>query len=448
MKQQQWRALLVGAMAMVLGQSVVLAAGFESQSLSTSSMGTANASASVYGYDASNQFHNPATLSDIKKATITFGGQLVLPDLSYSDQGSTYADGSPLEGQGGPDTSNVLVIPSLYYAIPVGEDLAYGMSINTPYASKTEYDPLWVGRFHSKRSRVTAYNINPALSYRYDEVIAFGVGLSMQYADTSLKTAVNEYAACIIGFENQGAPPATAEAACAPVLDDEGSQKLSGDSWGLGWNAGATLQLLETFRLALDYRSAVYHNMNGQADFEDINVANPAIANGGLIDAPADLDLDLPQSFSVAMLANLTPSLDWMVDFSWMDWSSIDTLVIKYQSNQPDTVLPQKWEEAYRLSTGFEYQASSTRYRIGFAFDESPVTQSAYRSPRVPDSDRYWFSLGLNQQISETVDVDLGYTFIHADSAKTETESPTGEVLNGKFDNSAHLLGAHFNWRF
>ncbi|MDY7024861.1 MAG: outer membrane protein transport protein [Pseudomonadota bacterium] len=449
MKRQSFWALLANGLFFFVLSNPVYAAGFESQSLSTSGLGTANASASVFGYDASNQFANPATLADIKKATITFGGQVIMPDIEFTNDGSQYATGQPIEGEGGADLSSLYLVPSLYMATPISESLAYGISFNTPFASRTSYDNSWVGRFHSTDSKITAYNINPALAVKVLDSLNLGFGFSLQYADASLTSAFNSYLACISTLVDLGSAYSDAVAACAPVAGEEGEQKLTGDSWSAGWNIGATFQPLQSLRLAVDYRSAVFHDLEGKVEFSDTSGDNPLVATGAFINAPAQLDLDLPESFSIALMLSLSQSVDLMVDYSWMGWSSIERFVIQYDSNQRDTVLPQNWKDTYRIAAGLEYQVTpKARFRFGMAFDESPITEDQYRSPRVPDSDRTWLSFGMNYLAFENVDLDFGYTYIQSASAKTENVSPTQEVLIGKFDSSAHLLGAQLNWRF
>ncbi|MDY7024862.1 MAG: OmpP1/FadL family transporter [Pseudomonadota bacterium] len=429
------------------------AAGFESQSLSTSAMGTANAGISVYGSDATNQFANPATLSDIKQPTLSLGGQLIVAQLDFSDQGTENAFGAPIPGEGNVDDFLISFVPSLYLALPMSDSVAIGLSVNTPFASKTEYDDDWVGRYHTTNSEIVTYNINPALSFKVSDSVSLGFGVSAQMIDATLESAVNQYSVCFNGALAQSDPvtPAVVEAAatnCAPLVGVDGQQKLTGDSWAYGWNVGAIFQVAPSTRLAFDYRSEVKHDLDGTASFTGI--APNLTANGTqLVTTSASLGVDLPQSLSVAMMTAVGPNTDLMLDVSWMGWSSFDELVVDYDSEQDDTALPQNWEDAFRFAAGFEHRYSSaSAWKMGIAFDETPVPNSEYRSPRIPDSDRVWLSVGWSSQLSESMDLDLGYTHVFINGTQTANVSPTNDVLQGNYNNSADILGAQLNWRF
>ena len=50
--------------------------------------------------------------------------------------------------------------------------------------------------------------------------------------------------------------------------------------------------------------------------------------------------------------------------------------------------------------------------RAGIARDESPVPNVVLRTPRVPDSDRTWLTLGASYAYSKSYSVDIGYAHL------------------------------------
>ncbi len=51
--------------------------------------------------------------------------------------------------------------------------------------------------------------------------------------------------------------------------------------------------------------------------------------------------------------------------------------------------------------------------------------QDAFRTPRLPDTDRTWLAIGARYQPSPTWWLDFGYTYIWVDNAPSELR-PTG----------------------
>jgi hypothetical protein len=59
-----------------------------------------------------------------------------------------------------------------------------------------------------------------------------------------------------------------------------------------------------------------------------------------------------------------------------------------------------------------------------FAYDETPVPNTIRRTPRIPDHDRYWLSIGAALQLAETVVVDVGYAHVFSQNAQIENRDP------------------------
>ncbi len=53
--------------------------------------------------------------------------------------------------------------------------------------------------------------------------------------------------------------------------------------------------------------------------------------------------------------------------------------------------------------------------RIGGAYDQSPVPDAERRTPRLPDTDRYWLAIGASYEPNPRFKLDFGYTHIFMD---------------------------------
>ena len=92
------------------------------------------------------------------------------------------------------------------------------------------------------------------------------------------------------------------------------------------------------------------------------------------------------------------------------------------------------------------------KLRGGLAYDQSP-TRNATRTPRIPDEDRKWVSVGASYQFSPDVTADIGYThlFINDPSIHLSTSDTNNALrgnLNGSFDAAADILALQVRVRF
>ena len=112
-------------------------------------------------------------------------------------------------------------------------------------------------------------------------------------------------------------------------------------------------------------------------------------------------------------------------------------------------------QDTYRVSFGATYKLNgSWVLRGGLAVDQSPVTSSSDRTPRLPDADRTWYALGAGFQSSPALSFDVGYVYIKVnDSIVTKTAAPTNENflrgnLNANYTGSVQILSAQARWAF
>ena len=70
-----------------------------------------------------------------------------------------------------------------------------------------------------------------------------------------------------------------------------------------------------------------------------------------------------------------------------------------------------------------------------------------HRTPRLPDDDRRWYSVGATWMVNDTLDVNVGFTHIKPDDPKVDIAS-SGSRIVGPYDGSANLYGVSAQYRF
>ena len=321
--------------------------------------------------------------------------------------------GTPIPGQAGqPDGYPDIGVPALYSAYPITDHLNVGLSLNAPWGLGTKYDGDWVGRYHAVKSKLFSITGTPTISWQPRPWLSLGGGISIEYLHAELTNAVDfgTIGAIVQGRSGQPLP-------IAPVPGgQDGKAKVEGDDVGVGAVLGIIVEPVDGTRLGLSYRSQISHSIDGNADFDLGNSGVGAIvaaATGQFVDTGARASLTVPTMVSFGASQAIGEHLTLLGEVQWTDWSQFDQLRVQFDNPaQADSVTTQNWHDTWFASLGAAYRFNEQwTVRTGVAYDESPVP-AADRSPRIPDSDRYWLSAGASWSPWPDWTFDLGYSHI------------------------------------
>jgi long-chain fatty acid transport protein len=121
----------------------------------------------------------------------------------------------------------------------------------------------------------------------------------------------------------------------------------------------------------------------------------------------------------------------------------------------PRDVLRFEFEDSWRAALGAAYkQSEHWTLRTGVAWDQSPV-KDEFRTVRLPDSDRWWLSIGARWQPTSTLSVDAGYAHLFIDDAdinitRDQLGAPASfsSTVRGNYDSSVDLVSLQLTWAF
>lgn len=436
-------------------------AGFALQEHSFSGLGVGFASGAAGGSDNSSMFFNPASLTLYGEPEITAGLHWIRPNAEFKNTGTLTGyvpDVSPGVPTQGPDATSdrSAVVPNFFYSRPLNDQWYLGLGVSTPYGLATGYDKGWVGRYVAVETDLATINTNLAFGYKVSETLSVGIGLNLTYAEAVLSNAVN-FGLIYLNSLNNGSIPANDQtlALSQDVQANLGGPKydgfleLDGDDMGYGFNVGMLFTPNEDTRIGLHYRSKVKLELEGKADFTV--GALDAFFGSRFVDQGGKVDLELPDTAQVSIHHQMTPEWAVMADVFYTWWSKFDELVIRYESGFPsNTVIPEKWDDTWRYSVGTTYQLNErVELRGGLVFDESGVTSNTYRSPRIPDEDRIWISVGLGYDLTENLRIDAAYVHIFVDDPVIDNPTHTsGEYLKGNMSAEVDILSVGATLRF
>ena len=421
--------------------------GFALEQQSVSNLGYAFAGGAANAEDASTIYWNPAGLRRVPGRQGVLGLNAIYGSARFTDQGTTSPAGpaSPIAGDNGGNPVGLNWVPNLYYAADVGRDLKAGIGINSPFGLKTEYPNDWMGRYQAIDSVVKSLNINPTLAWTVRRGISLGAGLNLQYFDAMLSNAIDFGAAC---FGSAFGPAACTAAGITPQTKD-GIAKVSGDSWGFGWNVGALFEISPAARVGIGYRSSIKHEIKGRATFE--NPALPgafAALTAGAQDTDARSTIKTPDMLSVSLYSEISPNWSLLGDLTWTGWSKFKELRVRFANGSPDAVTPENWRNTVRLSLGAGYRVDDRwTVRGGIAYENSAI-RDEFRTPRIPDNAHTLLGLGSNYKVSTAGSLDVGYLHAFVKDAPVNTSPAGAGTLVGTYKVRADVFSLQYNHNF
>jgi long-chain fatty acid transport protein len=438
------------------------AAGFLLYEQSVSGLGTSFASTAA-AEDASTLWWNPAGMSYLSGTNFTLAGHIVRPTSEFKNQGSrTFLpppNGLPLSGGNGGDAGDVAFIPNLYLTHAVTERLSLGVGVNSPFGLTTEYDDDWVGRYHALKSELLVVQINPAIAWKINDAFSLGGGLNLQYAKAELSSAVDFSTVCLGAAARtpQLGPLCAGAGLTVPGnAARDGKATVDGDDWGYGFNLGAIWQIVPSTRMGIAYRSSIGQDLEGDIKYDNVPAAFAGVAalNSAFADTGAKASVDLPETLSLGVHSQIDERWALMGDLTWTRWSRFEELRVTFDNGAADNVTTENWDDSFRVAIGASYKpVNAWTLRAGVAYDQSPVPDD-FRTPRIPDQDRTWLSVGANWKITQNASLDFGYVHIFVKSASINQPASRAEnngrgTLIGKYDNpSVDILSVQYNHRF
>jgi long-chain fatty acid transport protein len=484
------------ACACSLVPTIVLAGSVQLSEESVSGLGTAFAGVTASAEDASVLFSNPAGITLLNQGEFQLGLHVIAPTSDFTNEGSRYnlpgtpLNGLRLHGGNGGDAGVVAEVPNLYLTQPVirgGKygDLSVGLGINAPFGLQTNYDSGWVGRYAGLRTKLTTFDFQPTVAWRFLDRISLGASIDVQRASARLSQAIDFglaaqqplgqfFSALPAVLAMRGVPPAAipgivaateqayANAGFVPGGRD-GISEIHGDDWAAGFTLGALVEyrkarddggFFQEGRLGLSYRSPIEHTLEGDADFRKVPLIT---APGAPVQFPdptafqriffaqgASAILQLPDIFHVGVYQRFAQNFALLGDMSWTFWDRLQTIPITFSSGRtPATSLQPEYNTTGLYAVGLEwYACHNVTLRTGFAYDETPIPSETFRTPRIPDNDRYILSAGARWSPTRWMDLDIAYSHFFLKDSRSDFFDGQGHELIGKYAVDANIVSA------
>lgn len=414
------KLLTFTALSTILAAAQVQAAGYHLREQSAAAQGNAYAGATAGAENLSYAYFNAAGITRQKGTNINVGGTYIAPKAEMKN----------VRDEGGvrdPDSHNVVhaaVAPNMAISHQLNEKAYIALALNVPFGMITKYDEAWAGAEHGVTSKIISATFTPMAAYKATDKLSLGVGLPIQYLKAKLTS--RKFLAGREGYNSS----------------------VQGDAIDFGWQLSSMYEFNENTRIGLSYRSKIQHKLNGKSKLRATLPMFPAQPDQDIY-----AHLNMPAMLSLGVFHQINDKWSVMAEYQRVFWSSFRDLYIRYKHG--DALVGgqgtrEKWRDTNFYAVGASYKMDNQwKLRLGMAYDQAAV-RLQHRTPRIPDSDRLWYSAGLNYQYNEKLSFDFAYTYIYAHKARLDTARTgnAGKNVTAEYTNSVQLFGFSLNYKF
>lgn len=418
--------------------SAAFASGFALREGTADWLGNAFAGENAKAYDASTVWSNPAGMVRLDQNEIDGAVSYIAPSFRFTGTNSNPLTGGNVSGTTGGNDIAPAASGSLFGVWALSPRFRLGFSVTSPFGERISYPGDFVGRYQSLVSSITDINFGLALSYKVNDHLSIGGGPNIDYFDARLTQALN-------------VPVLSAATGQDPIADTHGN------SLGVGYNIGILYQFDDATRIGIDYRSRIRHNITGEqkitvpAIFSLLSPETAALLNAA--NSAATTSITLPDDLDIGLYHQITQRWAVMGSIEWTDWSLFNALNVTPTNGATGTTIEEHWRNTWYAGIGTNYQLlDNLMLQTGFAYDESPVTDSN-RTSRLPDANHYDLGFGAQYQILPSTSLQLAYLHVFSpggsinNTASNSPLTPSGTII-GNYDDADNSVTAGLTVKF
>ncbi|MBP5399089.1 MAG: outer membrane protein transport protein [Alphaproteobacteria bacterium] len=408
------KLITMTALAVVLTCSEANASGFYLKEQSAAAQGNAYAGATAGAEDISYSYFNPAALAYHSGTNMELGGTWISPTSVAKNANNGLGEHNDYMG----NIVHAAASPQAYFSHQINDQFTAGISLNTPFGMITKYPDDWAGRNHGTLSKIISATFTPMVAYKYNDQLSFGAGIPVQYIKAQLRNSVT------------------------PMPGVEDKSTVKGDTIDVGYQLGAMYEPIKGTRFGAGYRSKIKHKIKGDIDFDGLLAQ---------MNQDVSARLTTPATLNIGAYHQINDDWAVMAEYSRVFWSSFDKLEIKGKTIS--SITEEKWKDTDFYALGINKKLDDQwKLRLGVAYEKGAVNDE-YRTPRIPDSSRLWYSAGLEYKYNEHLTFNVGYTHIAADSAKVNLRGDhRGDdqrgALSAEYSNKIHIVAGSLTYHF
>lgn len=364
--------------------------------------------------DASANFYNPATLTDVTGTVVTVGMTTEHP------KGDIMVDGHKDRKM----DPGCFVLPHIYFSQELPYDFTFGFGIAPEYGLGTHYHQSWPLAWDTRATTIEGLAFNPNLAYKVTDDWSVSAGFRLLY----------------FSFEQYSDKMAARDGESYGSVRDH----LKGDNGILdwGWQLSTKYNITEKLSAGVMYKSFIdakvkgfnhtrvhkyddsaigkqvdkgvraaltqagltpdmpiynqyYSAAYGKAYRSAVSKAHDQVREGADdAEGSASGELRLPQSLSMGLNYDLTDDWHLGVATTWTQWSCLDSLYFNIPGDN-DRDIPLKWNDAWRSGIGAAYDLTDEwTLMFSYVYDQDPCSKY-HGTTMLPPGDRHIGTIGV-----------------------------------------------------
>lgn len=391
------------------------ASGYQLNEYSATGLGRAFAGAGVVGDDYSAVAFNPAGM--ILKGS---GGQLGVSAV----QMHSIVDGQLIHNASGTQLPNhpdgkmdlYKTLPSGFVQYKINDRAVIGGGVYTPFGLASDYNSDWFASSHGIKTELEVVDIAAGGAYKITDQVTVGA------------TVINRYVHGDIINSLPGMPYSR--------------NQMDLDGWGIAYNFGIMYEPVKDTRFGIAYRLNGAHTVKGK---NRIKRANLAPYLNGSHDGRSKMTL--PNQLTLSAFHKLNDKFGLSASARWTKWDVFDDFVMQSSISPIPTSIAERWKNVWTYSLGLDYYYNDAwTFRFGLSYDPTPVSNNRYRTARIPDSDRFWTTVGFSYKTRHW-QFDGGYSHLFMRTAQSYNSDGT-TTLKGRFSNYSNMFGVQVQYNF
>ena len=348
--------------------------------------------------DASANFINPATLTDLTNATVTVGFVTEHPRARMKVDGHTSTKMDP----------GAFVLPHFHLSVPLPWDFVFGFGMMPEYGLGSEYVDNWGLEWNSLDTTVISATANPNLAYRVTDRWSVGAGLRFLYFD----------------FEQHSRPMAVAGGVNHGVL----RSRLKGDNGmqDFGGQVGTSYRLLDNLSLGATYKTRTIVNVSGKSQCHVLDDRTGYAAQvAAAVHGHAKTKLELPQSVGAGLNWDVTDRWHLGAGCAWTQWSTVDEL--KFHLGSTTKPIKLHWEDSWRVSVAPSWDFAEDWTAMASYIYETDCC-NRQESTMLPPTERHLLTWGLAWRPLKGLELALSYGLVLMDGGTTRLPDALGQM--------------------
>ncbi len=367
------------------------------------------------GLGAESMHFNPAGLSSMKGAfDFSAGFAAVASKVKYSGE------------SGDASTDNGVSTPIFLYGgfKVLGDRLAAGVSVTTPYGSGIDWGRNWAGCTAIQDISLRSFVIQPTVSVKLFKGLSFGAGLMIGTGSFDLSKSLSPRL-----------PLGDGGALVSPAW-----MSLAGSSdVCYGYNVGLLYEFCDRLSLGVSYRS----KLTAEVSSKDTHIGYynaamaAAFASAGVYEGQEfTTELPMPSNLNVGVGFVPCEKLLLAFDLQFVGWSAYKDLTFDFPAIGQTSTSPKNYHNTVIVRLGGEYSVSQkVILRAGVYYDQTPV-DNTHLYPDGPGADKFGYTLGAGLKLFKGFSIDAAVNYIDGSTHTGSCPAPTALTPTARFAGS------------